>query len=240
MKPGIVAALVALTLAASGCSHVKPRSAPIGASAELTQLADAGAHVVYQATYSYSTAGVLTPGISTRMQIVQRPPSSIRKLETSTTGTDGKTVTVRSWQATDSRGSYSCTDYAGLGVRCIPNALPAATFQSAQLDELFDSPRRSGFFSNVTRAAARARIAGQLATCFQGTPAPGAEPATYELCYTSDGILLRARRTIPSSVSSSTDSRREAVVEATTVSRTVAAADLRLPGPITDPADVRR
>jgi hypothetical protein len=234
------ALVVALTIAASGCSHVKPRSAPIGAASELTQLADAGAHVIYQATYSYSTAGVLTPGITTRMQIVQRPPSSIRKLETSTTGTDGKTITVRSWQATDSRGSYSCTDYAGIGVRCIPNALPAATFHSAQLDELFDSPRRAGFFSNVTRAAARARIAGQVATCFQGTPAAGAEAATYELCYTSDGILLRARRTLQSSISSGSDSRREAVVQATTVSRSVTAADLRLPGPITEPADVNR
>jgi hypothetical protein len=236
----LAALLAVLSIAAAGCSHVKPRSAPIGAAAELTQLADSGAHVIYQAMYSYSTVGVLTPGITTRMTIVQRPPTSIRKLETSTTGTDGKTVTVRSWQATDARGSYSCTDYSGLGVRCLPNALPAASFHSAQLDELFDSPRRTGFFSNVARAAARARIAGQVASCFQGTPAPGAEPATYELCYTSDGILLRARRTLPASVSSGTDSRRESVVQATAVSRTITAADLRLPGPITDPADVNR
>jgi hypothetical protein len=232
--------VLALAIAAAGCNHVKPKSAPIGAAAELTQLADAGARIVYQATYSYTTAGVLTPGITTRMQIVQRPPSSIRKLETSTTGPDGRTVSVRSWQATDSRGNYSCTDYAGLGVRCLPNALPPATFHSAQLDELFDAPRRSGFFSNVTRAAARARIAGQVASCFEGTPAPSAEAATYELCYTSDGILLRASRTLAASVSPGTDSRREAVVEATAVSRTVTAADLRLPGPITDPADVNR
>ena len=230
---------VALAVAASGCSHVRPRSAPIGGAAELTQLADAGAHAIYEATYSYSTAGVLTPGITTRMQIAQRPPTSIRKLETSTTGPDGHAVTVRSWQATDSRGSYSCTDYAG-GVRCLPNSLPAATFQSAQLDELFDAPRRAGFFSNVTRAGARARIAGQVATCFEGTPAPGAEAATYELCYTSDGILLRARRTLSTSVAPGTDSRREAVAQATTVSRSVAAADLRLPGPISSAADVGR
>ena len=238
MRPAVV--VLAVVVAASGCSHVRPRSAPIGAAAELTQLADSGSKVIYQATYSYSTVGVLTPGITTRMQIVQRPPSSIRKLETSTPGPGGGSITVRSWQATDSRGNYSCTDYASLGVRCLPNSLPAATFHSAQLDELFDAPRRAGFFSNVTRAAARARIAGQLATCFLGLPAPGAEAASYELCYTSDGILLRARRTLSGSVPAGADARRESVVEASTVSRSVSPADLRLPGPITDPADVRR
>src|SRR4029077_7811145 len=93
--------VLALVVAASGCSHVRPRSAPIGAAAELTQLADSGSKVIYQATYSYSTVGVLTPGITTRMQIVQRPPSSIRKLETSTPGPGVGSITVRIWQATD-------------------------------------------------------------------------------------------------------------------------------------------
>jgi hypothetical protein len=238
VKRAVLAA--ALALFAGGCGHVAPRSAPIGAAAELTQLADEGTRTTYEATYRYSSAGPLVPGVTTTMQIVQRPPSSIRQLETSTAGPDGRPVTVRSWQATDSRGSYSCTDYAGAGVRCLPNALPPATFQSVQLDDLFDAARRPGFFSNVTRAAASARIAGQSATCFVGVPAAGAEPATYELCYTSDGILLRVRRTLSASVPSTVDGRREAVAEADTVSRTVSTADLRLPGPIAAPADVGR
>jgi len=231
--------LVAVVLV-SGCSRVRPKSAPIGAAAELTQLANAGARAVYHATYRYSTTGVLTPGITTRMDIVQRPPTSIRRLETSTSGSDGRPITVRSWQATDSRGSYSCTDYSGVGVRCLPNSLPPASFHSAQLDEEFDAPRRAGFFSNVTRAAARARIAGELATCFLGVPAQPAEAATFELCYTTDGILLRARRTLAGSVPAGADARRESVVEAASVTRSVSAADLRLPGPITQAADVGR
>jgi hypothetical protein len=233
-------AAVALALATAGCSHVRPSSAPIGAAAELTLLADTGSKVIYQATYRYSTAGPLTPGVATRMEIVQRPPSSVRKLETSTPGPDGRPVTVRTWQATDSRASYSCTDYAGIGVRCLPNALPPATFHSAQLDELFDAPRRTGFFGNVARAAARARIAGQVATCFEGQPAVGAESAHYELCYTTDGVLLRARRTVDGSVPSGADARREALVEAISITSGVKPADLQLPGPIADPRDVRQ
>lgn len=238
MKRAAIVALVALTLAS--CNRVRPSSAPIGASAELEQLANAGAGVRYQATYRYATAGPLVPGVTTRLKIVQRPPSSIRKLETMTAGADGHTITVRSWQATDSRGRYSCTDYPGLGVRCIRNDLPPATFHSAQLDDLFDAPRREGFFADVVRAAARARIAGHVATCFEGTPAAAATGSRYELCYTSDGILLRARRTLASSVPADVDARRDAIVEALTLSRGVSAADLRLPGPITDPRDLRR
>jgi len=234
------AAALAVLLTAVACGHVRPKSAPIGAAAELTQLADAGSGATYEATYRYTTAGLFAPGVATRMQIVQRPPTSVRKLETSTPGPTGRTVTVRSWQATDARGSYSCTDYSGLGVRCVANALPAGTFRSAQLDQLFDASRLAGFFANVARTGAPARIAGQSATCFEGVPGAAAEPASYELCYTSDGILLRARRSLSSSVSSSIDSRRQALIEAVTVSRTVPAADLRLPGPITDPRDLRQ
>jgi hypothetical protein len=223
----------------SACSHVKPASAPIGAAAELTQLTDAGARTAYHATYRYSTTGPLAPGVTTRLDIVQRPPTSIRELQTTTTGADGRQITVRTWQATDSRGSYSCTDYPG-GVRCITNPLPAGTFRSAQLDDLFDAPRRAGFFGNVVRAGAQARIAGQVAACFLGSPSSAAEAATYELCYTADGILLRARRTLAGSVPVGVDTRRDAVVEAVTVTRTVTPADLRLPGPITDAADVGR
>jgi hypothetical protein len=236
----LASAAVAIALAAAGCSHVRPSSAPIGAASELTQLADTGAKTIYRATYRYSTAGPLVPGVATRMQIVQRPPSSIRKLETSTPGANGGTVTVRTWQTTDARASYSCTDYAEVGVRCLPNALPPATFHSAQLDELFDAPRRSGFFGNVARAGARARIAGQVATCFEGRPVVGADSARYELCYTADGILLRARRTLNASVSSGVDARREALVEAIAITHGVKATDLRLPGPITDPRDLRQ
>ena len=237
MKFARIAALLLLVVT-GGCDRVRRASAPIGAATELKQLADSGSRAVYQATYRYATAGPLALGITTRMKLVQRPPSSIRTLETSTVGADGKTVTVRSWQAAVRRGNYSCTDYPRLGVRCIRNSLPPATFHSAQLDELFDTPRREGFFSNVSRAGARARIGGQVATCFEGVRSLGGGSMRYELCYTSDGILLRARRTLGGSITPGVDARRDAVAEAVTISRSVSAADLRLPGPATDPRDL--
>lgn len=234
------AALVVVLLALAACNRVRPTTAPIGADAELRQLASGGRRVAYQAAYRYATAGSLAPGVTTRMTIAQRPPTSLRKLETSTTGIDGRTITVRSWAATDSQGNYSCTVYGELGVRCLRNELPPATFHSAQLDDLFDAPRRDGFFSDVSRAAARARIAGQVATCFEAVPAATGTSPRYELCYTADGILLRARRTLSGAAPSSADTRRDAVVEAVTLSRSVSAADLRLPGPVTDPRDLQR
>ena len=235
-----IAVVVAMAVAAASCNRVHPGAVPVGAGAELTQLANNGARLTYQATYRYTTSGQLAPGVATRLQIIQRPPASVRKLETSTPGPDGRPLTVRSWQATDAKGSYSCTDYLGLGTRCLPNALPVSTFHSAQLDELFDAPRRNGYFANIARAAARARIAGQVTTCFQATPAGTSGTVLYELCYTSDGILLRARRTVAASVPGNVDARREAVAEAITVERSVSPADLRLPGAVVNPADLRR
>jgi hypothetical protein len=230
-----------IIVAATGCGRgARPPATASAASDELTSLANSGAKVTYAATYRYTTSGLLTPGLSTRMQIVQRPPTSVRKLETSTAAASGRAITVRSWQATDQNGSYSCTEYPAIGVRCLANALPPATFQSAQLDEFFDTPRHPGTFGSVARASGRARIAGLVASCFETQSAQNsAERLQYELCYSSDGILLRGRRTIAGPVPSGADTRHEAVVEAVSVTHNVVSADIRLPGPITDPRSLR-
>lgn len=234
-------AVLVLLVAVTACNRVKSSAPETGAADELTTLASSGSKATYEATYRYTTTGLVTPGITTRMQIVSKPPLSIRKLETSTTAANGRAVTIRSWQATNAQGSFSCAEYTDVGVRCATNALPPATFQSAQLDEFFDAPRRPGVFGTVARAAARPRIAGQVATCFQAqTAASSPEKLSYELCYSSDGILLRGRRSIAGPVGSGGDSRREAIVEAVALTRNVVAADIRLPGPVTDPQNLRR
>ncbi|HYZ93057.1 MAG TPA: hypothetical protein VFA34_11815 [Actinomycetota bacterium] len=247
MRRSLVAALV-LALSTVSCLGGSPQ----GASTDLSDLAEKVTSATYAAVYRYSITGPLAPSVRTSLEIVQDPPVSVRRLETATPDSTGKPVSLRSWQVRNAQGDFACTDYQKLGVRCVRNPIVGGTFGSAQIDEFFDMPKKTETFSSVRRSTRRFRVLGEQGTCFEAVPvAPTEPPITspqpvttsagrfrYELCYAEDGILLRGRRTILEDVSSGP--QREVLIEAVSISRVVEPRELRLPGPVTSPEDLRR
>lgn len=239
----------ALLLMVFATSCIFGRS-PQGATDELVKLAEGAGEITYAAIYRYELKGPLAPAVRTRLEIVQDPPVSVRKLETATPDSEGKLVSLRSWQARNEQGNYSCTDYVGIGVRCVVNPIAGGTFGSAQIDEFFDTPVRHQAFSSVVKSSRRFRILDEQGTCYEAVPVAATEPPVtspqpaatpnrfrYELCYADDGILLRGRRTILEDVESGRP--REVLVEAVSISRVVEPDELRLPGPVIDAEDLR-
>lgn len=229
-------------LVASACLF---RSSPEGAAGELNELANAGAETTYAATYRFLITGPLAEGRTTRMELVQDPPTSIRKLEVFTNNAEGEPIATRSWQARNEDGNFVCSEFGEMGIRCQSNPLASGTFGNAQLDEFFDSPRRTDAYESVAKASRTVRVAGQVGTCFEAVPVPPSPPPVtspqpafvperfrVELCYSDDGILLRGRKTIQGEVPENIEDRRETVVEAVSVSRVVPRQELRLPGPM--------
>jgi len=246
MKRTVGAALLMLLLATS-CMF---GGSPQGATDELIDLAESAGEATYAAIYRYELKGPLAPAVRTRLEIVQDPPVSVRKLETATPDSEGKLVSLRSWQVRNEQGDYSCTDYVGIGVRCIANPIAGGTFGSAQIDEFFDTPGKQRAFSSVVKSSRRFRILSEQGTCYEAVPLAATEPPVtspqpeatpqrfrYELCYADDGILLRGRRTILEDVESGR--QREVLVEAVSISRLVEPDELRLPGPIANAEDLQ-
>jgi hypothetical protein len=242
-------ALVALLALTASCSLFQ--SSEEGAADDLNEFANAGSEAAFVVSYQFRISGPLAEGRTTRIQIVQKPPISIRKIEIVTNDSKGKPTTTRSWLARTEKGNYSCTDYT-VGVRCLSDPLASGTFGNAVLDEFFDTPRKDAVYSSVVKTPRSVRIAGEVGTCFEAVPvAPTAPPITspqpkftperfrFDLCYSDDGILLRGRRTIQGEVPENVDERKEATVEALTVSRVVQDQELRLPGPVAGSQDVR-
>jgi hypothetical protein len=241
------AALLMMVLATSCVFGGSPQ----GAADELVDLADGAGEVTYAAIYRYELKGPLAPAVRTRLEIVQDPPVSVRKLETATPDSEGKLVSLRSWQVRNEGGDYSCTDYVGVGVRCVANPIAGGTFGSAQIDDFFDTPGKQQAFSSVVKSSRRVRILSEQGACYEAIPETATEPPVtspqpaatperfrYELCYADDGILLRGRRTVLEDVESGR--QREVVVEAVSISRVVEADELRLPGPVVDAEDLQR
>jgi hypothetical protein len=243
---------LALTLLSSSCIF---GSSPRGAADELTQLAEKVSEATYAAVYRFNFTRQPAPGVATRLEIVQRPPTTVRKVESSTKREDGKTVAVKAWYVHNNQGDFACNEYEEVGVRCQRNPVARATFGSAKLDIFFDTPRTSQAFSEVVKDARTVRIGGHQATCFEGIPASpspsrslapsgsaAASPAAtaeryrYELCYASDGILLRGRRTTLDDGGPA--SNAESFVEVASLSRVVEPSELELPGPVVDPGDL--
>jgi hypothetical protein len=242
--------MMALIALSSSCSLFQ--SSAEGAADDLNEFANAGAEATFLAGYQFKISGPLAEGRTTRIQIVQKSPIAIRKVEIVTKDREGNQLTTRSWLASNDKGSYSCTDYAEVGVRCLPNPLASGTFGNAQLDEFFDTPRKEGAYSSVVKTPRSVRIAGEVGTCFEAVPvAPTPPPITspqprfvperfrYDLCYSDDGILLRGRKTIQGEVPENVEERKETIVEALTVSRVVQPQELRLPGPVAGAEDVK-
>jgi hypothetical protein len=249
--------VLALVLVASGCFGGKGEPAEGGeAATKLQEIARLSDPLEFKVVYRYEQRGPLRESAETRLEIVQRPPESLRKFETTTAGAD-ETYTETSWYAskrsdpadpTSELVFYTCYsgDFTTKGeVRCL-EALPTGMFGRRQIDEVFDLVRDPQESFEEVRQMESATIAGEDATCFEarhrsGAPAPTASPQLFDprshrlqLCYSSDGILLRLHREIDEPIPTG-QGELTSVMEATSVSRTVRAADLRLPGPVADP-----
>jgi hypothetical protein len=218
------------------------------AADELTAVAGRVKETTYAAIYKFGFTGPLAPAVRTRLEIVQDPPHSLRRLDTTTPVQGGKPATVTSWYVHNANGNFACDDYAQRGVRCTPNPVARGTFGSQNLDQFFDTPGEMKAFASVRKTGRPVRIHGERGICFEAVPAaPSPPPVTspqpqitperfrYELCYADDGILLRGRRTI---LQEEGIGEREAVVEITSLSRVVEAQELKLPGPVTSPEDL--
>jgi hypothetical protein len=246
----LLPAVLALVFIATGCIF---GDGPRGAADELAELASSASEATYAAVYRFNFTRQPAPGVSTRLEIVQQPPVSLRKVRSTTKRSDGKAVDVVYWLVERADGEYACNEFEGVGTRCQKNPVARSTFGSAKIDPFFDAPKRSNAFSSVRKEGRQRRIGGQLGTCFEAVPvAPSAAPEAaeqgasetdaasdrfrYELCYADDGILLRGRRTtLEEGVSAD---NAESFVEVASVSRVVEPGELRLPGPVVSPDDL--
>lgn len=237
--------LACVLLAAAACS----RGGEGGDAGELVQLATKADTLTYRASYRYTLSGQLQRALRTTMHVAQRPPRSLRRIEVSTEGTDGKRVNVTEWLFDSGDRHYACTPYPAGEIACLRTGPHAGMFGSHQVDEIFSIAREADSFSSVKEGAA-IELAGERARCFDARPKPSTPPPVrspqprftptrfaIEICYTGDGIMTRARRRILDPVPSGVGGR-ESLFEAISVSRKVAASELKLPGPVRGPDDL--
>lgn len=233
--------LVALATACSGGDE--------GAAAEeLMTLATASDQLTYSVVYGFSLSGPLAEAVTTAMEIRQAPPATYRRFATTTLSDDDERVTNTQWFIQRSDGDYVCFAAGDDDVTCQASPTPpAGLFGYAPVDEVFDAARRADGFASVERAGDRT-VAGEQARCFatqahpiEVTPGPTPEPRFsvtrygYEICYTPDGILVYAQQEIVlDEADELPEERRESVLEARSISRTVDPSDLELPGPVAD------
>jgi hypothetical protein len=240
-----VVALGCVFLASSACIF---KSSP--ANGGLKEFATRADKLGYIAIYNFGITGQLAGGVSTRLEIAQNPPASLRRLDTTTRPSSGKLITISSWFVSNASGHYACAQYGG-ATRCTPDPLAAGSFGDAQVDGFFDLPREEGSFQSVHKSTRPVRIKGEKGTCFEAVPQePTASPSRtpeatlpaerfhYELCYSDDGILLRGRRTNLSEVESG-GTPHDYVLEVVSITRVVQPADVRLPGPVVHPEDLK-
>ena len=236
-------AALALFLLATGCIF---GSSPRGAADELTALAGKVTEATYAAVYRFNFTRQPAPGVAMKLEIAQEPPVTVRRVESTTKGEDGKTVALSAWYVHNADGDFACNEYPKAGIRCQSDPVNRTMFGSAKLNVFFDSPREEDAFSTVRKDSRTVRIAGHQATCFEAVPlGPSAAPASpdsaadrfrYELCYAEDGILLRGRRTTLDE--GGTADNAESFVEVASLSRVVEPRELRLPGPVVSPDDL--
>jgi hypothetical protein len=236
-------ATLAVALLSTACVF---GGSPSGGADELTELANKVETATYAAVYRFAFTRQFAPGITTRMEITQDPPATVRKSETTTKSADGKSVTVTVWYVHNADGDFVCPKYESAGVRCQKNPLARSSFGTESLDVFFDTPREEDAFTSVRKASRTERIEGEQATCFEAVPAaaspepespePTEERFRYELCYAEDGILLRGARTTLDD--SGAAANAESFVEIISLSRVVEPRELRLPGEVVEPEDV--
>ena len=221
-----------------------------GESGNLTSFATRADKIAYEAIYNFAISGQLAGGVSSRASIVQDPPAQLRRLDTTTRPSTGSPITVSSWFVTNAAGRYACADYGG-ATRCTTDDLDSTVFGDARLDAFFDAPRHSNAFASVRKATRPVRIDGEKGTCFeaspaQPTPAPSRTPQVtvpadqyrYELCYSDDGILLRGRRT-DLTAEEAGGQAQDYLLDVVSITRVVQPSDVRLPGPIVSPGELK-
>lgn len=221
-----------------------------GESGNLTSFATRADKVAYEAIYNFAISGQLAGGVSARATIVQDPPAQLRRLDTTTRPSTGSPITVSSWFVTDASGRYACANYGG-ATRCTTDDLDSTVFGDARLDIFFDAPRHPDAFASVRKATRPVRIAGEKGTCFEASPAePSPSPSRspqvtvpadqyrYDLCYSDDGILLRGRRTDLTAEQSGGQAQTY-LLDVVSITRVVQPADVRLPGPVVSPDQLK-
>ena len=252
----LLAILAVVALAGAGCRGDGDTPAD-EAAVRLQEIATSADTLTYKASYLYEQRGSARTGVETKLEIVQRPPESLRKIQTTTAGPNDETYTETSWLISKlpdgpSEGAepefFTCFagDFTTKGeVRCVEVA-PPGMFNRRDVNEIFEFVREPAKSFSRVEAVDGEEIAGEDATCFQAmheakmppipSPAAGASPALFNpsvfrfhLCYSSDGVLLRAIRRIAEPVPSG-QGTNEAVLEATSVSRSVRPSEIRLPG----------
>ena len=236
--------VVLLCLALQACFL---KSSTSGEANELAKLASKVSKTTYAAVYRFAFKQQPAPGETDKLEITQSLTTNVRQLQQSTRSLDNKTVTLRSWYITRTTGSFACTEYPTSGVQCMKDPIARTTFGSAKFDVYFDAPKDAASYSSVRKIARSDRIANQPATCFEtvpaeaspspGTPEPDEGRFRYELCYASDGILLRGQRT---TLDEGGGGDADTLIEAVSISRVVDPSELRLPGPLVDASDVSR
>ncbi|HVL81468.1 MAG TPA: hypothetical protein VM840_07755 [Actinomycetota bacterium] len=257
-----LALVLVLALAAAGCRG--DDEGPGGgddAAAALTEIAQKAEPLTYKATYRFQLRGPLAEGSETKLEIVQRPPESLRLFQTTTADADGKTFTESTWivskladaqEPTSPLTFYSCWagDRTTRGqVRC-HEAPPTGMFGRRQIDEVFEFVRRPRESFESVESLGSQSIAGEEAACFEAVhqaepPDPAVSPAPFDprrhklqLCYSTDGILLRMHRSIDEPVPTGLG-YVEQVLEATSVSRTVEDGEIELPGEVRTSSDLK-
>jgi hypothetical protein len=239
-------ALGFVLLAASSCIF---KGSP-GANGNLTQFASRADKLTYEAIYSFAISGQLAGGVSARLEIAQSPPSVLRRLDTTSTPSSGKPITISSWFVSNASGHYACAQYGGT-TKCSQDNVASTTFGDAQIDGFFDLPRQADSFASVRKETRPVRIHGEKGTCFEAAPAAPSEPPVhspqptvpadrydYQLCYSDDGILLRGRRTNLTAAEAGGASQ-DYVLQVISISRVVQPSDVRLPGPLVSPEELK-
>lgn len=244
----VVAAVLAVGASCSSGKSASKEDLGTGPEKELVTLAREGDAANVKVVYTYSISGPLAGSVKTTITVVQRPPDVLRKIETTTRTPADKEVTVGRWSIRKGKDFYNCTTY-GQEVSCIPSTEPPVTYGYQQLDEAAELVRSAGGFTTVRKTGTQ-MIAGEKATCFDARPRPATPPPVtspqprftptkfrFELCYASDGVLLKLKRSVAEPVPSGSTGT-ESTLEATSVTRKVSRSELELPGPVRSPQEL--
>lgn len=257
-------AALAVLFVVTSCSPSPGKKSAESPAAELKQLATSNDARVFRVKYTYGLVGTLATAVETEMEYVQRPPDSLRRIQTATVGDkESKRFTQAQWFIAAKGEFYSCYSlrFPDDSPKCLKSPPPRGLYGYAQVDEVLGFVRNpSESFKSVKRSG-EAKIAGVSAKCFVAdgkptraplsTPAPASTASTnatsapvfdpteyrFDLCYSPDGILLRMKRTALGASPSGSDSPAAALLEATSLSRTVKPTAFDLPGEVVSARD---